>query len=313
MNIPKVSVIVAVYNAQNYLAKCIDSLLAQTLTEFEVLLINDGSTDNSGAICDEYSQKDERVRVFHKENGGVSSARNLGIKEAAGQYTIHLDSDDYTEPDMLEKMYNHAVETESDIIVADFFIEEKDKQTIIKQSIREFDNSEIIKQILNGSLHGSVWNKLIRASFYKNLNIEFEKNLSYCEDMLFNIECLLNNPKVEKIESSFVHYVQRENSLIRELSEKTFVESFKLIETLENKLGVSYQESINFFKLVIKRRMIISNLFSSKEIKNKYPEADKYIFKSTSLTWKMKLMLLATSNGFYFLIKPLLKIKKKLQ
>lgn len=313
MIIPKVSVIVAIYNAEDYLERCVNSLLSQTLVEFEILLINDGSTDNSKTICDNYAIKDNRIRVFHKKNGGVSSARNLGIEEAFGEYTIHLDSDDYTEPEMLEKMYNYAIETNCDIVIADFFVETKEKQIIKKQLVNEFDNTKIIKQILEGDLHGSVWNKLIRTSFYKSLNIKFESSLSYCEDMLFNIECFMNNPKVGKIDEPFVHYIQREDSLITILNEETFIQSFKLIKILENKLGQSYQVSINFFKLIIKRRMIISDLFSAKEIKSKYAEADKYIFKNKNLTVKMKLMMYASLNGFYFLVQNMLKIRNKLR
>lgn len=94
-NNPKISVIVPIYNAEKYLHRCIDSILNQTFTDFEVLLINDGSTDSSGSICDEYAKKDSRVRVFHKENGGVSLARNIGIDKALGLWTLFVDSDDW--------------------------------------------------------------------------------------------------------------------------------------------------------------------------------------------------------------------------
>lgn len=105
---PTISVIVPVYNAEKYLHRCVDSILSQTFTDFEVLLINDGSTDTSGVICDEYAQKDARVRVFHKENGGVSSARNVGIKNMRGLYSIHVDSDDWVEPSYLKDLYSCA-------------------------------------------------------------------------------------------------------------------------------------------------------------------------------------------------------------
>lgn len=99
---PKISVIVPVYNTEKYLHRCIDSILAQTFTDFELLLIDDGSKDNSGTICDEYAAKDSRVRVFHKENGGVSSARNLGLDNAKGEWISFVDSDDYTDSYFLE-------------------------------------------------------------------------------------------------------------------------------------------------------------------------------------------------------------------
>ena len=102
---PKISVIVPVYKAEAYLHRCVDSLLAQTFQDFEVLLVDDGSPDRSGEICDEYARKDSRVRVFHKENGGVSSARQYGMDHAQGEYTIHADPDDWVEPTMLEELY----------------------------------------------------------------------------------------------------------------------------------------------------------------------------------------------------------------
>ena len=107
---PKISIIVPVYKAENYIHRCIKSLLSQTFTDFEILLINDGSPDKSGEICDEYAKSDKRIRVFHKENGGVSSARQCGIDNARGEYTIHVDPDDWVDPRMLEELYLKAVE-----------------------------------------------------------------------------------------------------------------------------------------------------------------------------------------------------------
>ena len=101
---PTISVIVPVYNAEKYLHRCIDSVLAQTYKDFELLLIDDGSKDSSGTICDEYAAQDARVKVFHKENGGVSSARNVGLDHARGEWIMHLDGDDWIEHDMLERL-----------------------------------------------------------------------------------------------------------------------------------------------------------------------------------------------------------------
>ena len=103
---PLISVIVPVYNVEKYLAKCIDSIIAQTYTNLEILLVDDGATDSSGAICDEYAQKESRIRVIHKENGGLSDARNRGIAEARGEYLGFIDSDDYIDVDMYELLYN---------------------------------------------------------------------------------------------------------------------------------------------------------------------------------------------------------------
>ena len=114
---PKISVIVPVYNTEQYLHRCIDSILAQTYTDFELLLIDDGSKDNSGKICNEYAAKDSRVRVFHKENGGVSSARNIGLDNAKGGWISFVDSDDWISTEYLENLFN-AVDNTVDLVVA---------------------------------------------------------------------------------------------------------------------------------------------------------------------------------------------------
>ena len=115
----KVSIIVPVYNVDKFLHKCVDSILAQTLTDFELLLVDDGSKDNSGLICDKYAAKDSRVRVFHKENGGVSSARNLGLENAQGDWIIFIDSDDWIEPNMLKDIYEKAILEHADLVYCD--------------------------------------------------------------------------------------------------------------------------------------------------------------------------------------------------
>lgn len=108
-NLPKISIIVPVYKAETYLHRCVDSILAQTFTDWELILVDDGSPDQSGKICDEYAKKDQRVKVIHKENGGVSSARQRGLDESVGEYTIHADPDDWVEPEMLDELYNPQI------------------------------------------------------------------------------------------------------------------------------------------------------------------------------------------------------------
>lgn len=115
----KVSIIVPVYKAELYIRKCIDSILSQTFTNFELLLIDDGSPDNCGKICDEYAELDTRVHVFHKENGGVSAARNLGLDHAKGDYVCFIDSDDWIDPDMLETLIGWEQKKQTDLLFLD--------------------------------------------------------------------------------------------------------------------------------------------------------------------------------------------------
>ena len=157
---PKISIIVPVYKAEKYLYRCVDSILAQTFSFFEVLLIDDGSPDNSGKICDEYALLDSRVRVFHKENGGVSSARQLGIDNVQGEYTIHVDPDDWIEPQMLEELYVKAVVEKADMVICDFIFDYPDRQVYVNQKPSSLAHEIVLCELFQ-HLHGSCCNKML--------------------------------------------------------------------------------------------------------------------------------------------------------
>lgn len=185
---PKISVIVPVYKAEKYLHRCVDSILAQTFTDFELILVNDGSPDNSGAICDEYAQKDSRVRVFHKENGGVSSARNLGLDNAKGDWITFVDSDDYIENGFLD-IPDSAQE---DLLIQNYKVIEgasydmKFENSIIPQTqIQEFINNNINKQWLRVP-----WGKFFKNEIIVNNSIIFPKGINIGEDTIFILEYL---------------------------------------------------------------------------------------------------------------------------
>ena len=162
MDCPKISVIVAVYKAEVYLHRCVDSLLAQTFRDFEILLIDDGSPDNSGKICDDYAKQDARIRVFHKENGGVSSARQCGIEHARGEYTTHVDPDDWVEPTMLEDLYRKAKEEGADMVFGDFYLEYEKEQKYEKQQFSSLKIKNILLLLLEGKLRVNLCGRLIR-------------------------------------------------------------------------------------------------------------------------------------------------------
>ena len=136
---PIIRIIIPVYKAEGHLHRCVDSILAQSFTDFELLLVDDGSPDGSGKICDEYAAKDSRVKVLHKQNGGVSSARQTGIENAAGEYTIHADPDDWIEPTMLEELYNKATEEDADMVMCDYFFDETKKRKLQISSLLYLD------------------------------------------------------------------------------------------------------------------------------------------------------------------------------
>ena len=182
MSRPKISVIVPVYKAEAYLCRCVDSILSQTFEDFELLLIDDGSPDRSGEICDEYAKRDCRVRVFHKENGGVSSARQCGLDHALGEYVIHADPDDWMESEMLCVLYNKVKERNSDIALCDFVENYRDEQLVIRQNVAETPR-KCIPLFFSRKLHGSCCNKLIRRSLFIDNYICFPKKVNLWEDL----------------------------------------------------------------------------------------------------------------------------------
>lgn len=195
---PKVSVIVPVYNVEKYLRRCIDSILTQTFTDFELILVDDGSLDNSPAICDEYSQKDGRVNVIHKTNGGVSAARNCGLDIACGEYIAFCDSDDYWAPSFLDRLVHTLVSESADCAVSNYVaIDESGqmiRQTTIPEAIKNLTNPEerlqyLLQDILGGKSGWEVWKRLFRLDIIQDHKIRFCTTCSnYAEDLGFTLE-----------------------------------------------------------------------------------------------------------------------------
>ena len=209
---PNISIIVPVYNAVKYLHRCVNSILNQTFIDWECILIDDGSTDESGKMCDEYSKKDSRFQVIHKKNGGVSSARQLGLETAKGTYVIHVDPDDWVEPNMLEELFKKIIEDDADMVICDFIWNLPTRISVSSQSPSAFDCKSIMIDLFSERLHGSCCNKLVRRNFVVSNNISFPSQLSIHEDMYFFTELLLNNINVTYLNKAFYHYVIGENA-----------------------------------------------------------------------------------------------------
>ena len=209
---PKISVIVPVYKAEKYLHRCINSILAQTFTDFEVLLIDDGSPDLSGEICDEFAQKDKRVRVFHKENGGSASARQVGLNNALGEYLIICDSDDWIEADMLNHLYSKAEKNNADLVLCDYFLNYPDgKQRIVSHAKFNLSQERLIGHILCQQINGSSCNKLIRRELYKNHNISYTPSINLGEDVLILLKLLQHPITITYLPKAFYHYQRDRN------------------------------------------------------------------------------------------------------
>ena len=222
----KVSIIVPIYNVEKYLPKCLDSLVNQTLDDIEIILVNDGSTDNSGIIAKQYYENHKnKIKYLEKENGGLSDARNFGIPYATGEYIAFLDSDDYIEIDSYKQMHEKAKEEDADYIECDFIWEYPNKQIIDKRL--SYNN----KQEMLTNVRVVAWNKLIKREIIIKNNLKFPKGLRY-EDIEFTYKLIPLLNKVSYIDKPFIHYVQRNNSIANVQNEKT-ADIFAILENVE--------------------------------------------------------------------------------
>lgn len=214
-----ITIITAVYNTQEYLHTCIDSILAQTCKDWELLLIDDGSTDNSGKICDEYARRDPRVKVIHKQNGGIASVRQTGTQMARGEYSIHVDSDDWIEPEMLADMLATAQKEDADIVVADYYNDKGKLSTRFTQS-RETNPEEAIGAILKGRQLGALWNKLIRHDLYGKYGITFANGVNLGEDTLVLASLYRHPLKIVYSDKAHYHYVNHMTATLSRVYDK---------------------------------------------------------------------------------------------
>ena len=286
---PLVSIIVPVYGAEKYLYRCLDSILAQTFTSWDCILVDDGSKDRSGIICDEYAQKDSRFRVFHKENGGVSSARQYGMERALESdsiYSIHVDPDDWVEPTMLEELLEVAINDDADVVICDFWINSSEETGDRKyQNPRALSSDSVLRQLISGELHGFTWNKLYRSSCLKKHNVAFPQGINYSEDLWFNCELFLNQDvKVAYLQKPFYHYDYYSNSsgLSRKLRARSVKDYLSFIEFIHDEL----QEDEFKDELAILRfnaiRLAFRSDCSSSEFYSIFPERSKEFRKILS-------------------------------
>ena len=222
----KISVIIPVFNVEPYIRKCLDSVLNQTYNNLEVIVINDGSTDNSGKICDEYAEGDRRVRVFHKENAGVSAARNAGIEAASGDYLAFADSDDYLELDMYEKLYAACKENNADMAVCNYNLV-YDNRSIAKYSKMRNETANVHADVYGyfckycacPKPNNYIWTRLYKTEIIKKSGVRFE-NYKLGDDTLFNFKLLPHIRKAAFISDGLYNYFQRSCSNVHTVANK---------------------------------------------------------------------------------------------
>ena len=276
---PKISVIVPIYNAARYVRKCLDTLLAQTYYNYEIILIDDGSSDSSFLICKQYLKKSDKIKLFHKKNGGVSSARNLGITKAEGQWITFVDSDDWVSPYYLEHLIGHISE-EIDLVFSYAVLVGKDG-TLLKEEFPSkmisSDNLEIA--FAENALHGhtSPWSKLYKRDLINQIHLRFDERMHIGEDLLFLYKYILqcNKILISSDTDYFYNYevnsslTKRTYSLESELS--SYYNIFNIITAIISTKQFKNQEAlfnINWIKGYYSRR-VLNALYQGKHLKRK--------------------------------------------
>ena len=228
MKMNLVSIIVPVYNVEPYLEKCINSILNQTYKDFELILVDDGSPDNCPAICDEYAKKDSRITVIHKQNGGVSSARNEGIKIAKGEFIWFVDSDDYIETNALEILSGYIEKSPSDLYIFEQGLSEK------------FDidnlNNLFYEHYFKYHFGFAPWNKIYKNSILQSSSLFFDTEETVGEDLLFNVNYYTKINSLKFLDEKLYHYVVRENSAMTTYDDKRYEKQMRLYFKIHNLL-----------------------------------------------------------------------------
>ncbi|WP_139368260.1 glycosyltransferase [Evansella clarkii] len=239
---PEISVIVPVHNAGPYLRDCVDSILAQTFTNLEIILVNDGSSDNSASICEEYREKDNRVTVIHQNYEGVSSARNTGVAAARGNYIGFVDGDDYIVPHMYEELHSLCENTDSDIAVCRLAreIDEKIINTAFNEFTKEMDHIEALRELFKGKLYRfSLCNKLFKKSCFHN--IQFPEGRLH-EDLSTTYRLFTNSSKTVFKEFIGYIYVKRSNSILTSTFSEKRLDAFTGWEEIVDYMTAEYPQ-----------------------------------------------------------------------
>lgn len=296
MNKIKVSIIVPVYNVERHLEKCLDSLINQTFKEFEVILVDDGSSDSSSKICDEYLKKDERIVVIHKKNEGVSVARNIGINTAKGKYILFCDSDDYVEKDWCETLYKLQIDNSKYFNMCGYFnINYREKMNkYIKRIIENNKELSIINAgdfylLYENQVFNPLWNKIYELDIIKKNRIQFEKNLSLGEDLIFNLEYLRASQRnICFINKCKYNYILRNEE---SLDNKYYSDLYDIYVMLYRKI----YDTMSFFKIDFEKyrynyyksyffmlKRVLKNTFSEKSNMNIFEKIkyNSYVIKS---------------------------------
>lgn len=293
---PLISIIVPIYNVEKYLSRCINSVLSQTFPDFELLLIDDGSTDKSGYICDGYAQKDSRIKVFHIENGGVSAARNYGLDNARGEWIAFVDADDWIDKNMYHEMYNKAISSHADIVLCGFYEYYDPIRQILRTVFSDgFDKNTILRNSM--LFFTALWNMLVRRSLYDKNKLRIPEHIVNCEDFWLTIRLFYYAEKISSLPVP-LYYYNRENtnSILNNLNKRRrnseYLSYLDTIDFLQKKGILNlYEREISWRILKCKQDMVLNPKMHDRFL-DMYPPSHRYILSCPTSFCNNKIKLL---------------------
>ena len=289
MDNPLVSIIVPIYNAEKYLGRCLDSIINQTYQNIEIILVDDGSQDSSGQICDKYITKDSRIIVIHKENGGVASARQTGLDTAKGVFVIHVDPDDWIEVNMIQEMVNKALRDNVDIVMCDFLREYKIGPSLFIQKPTSIKRDDLLRDLLYDRIWGSCCNKLIKKSVFEKYNVSFVPDMSLWEDLYVVTLLIYYGATVSYISAPLYHYdcfsnsdsITRAPKISHIYSVKTYIDYFEKLLHDSSFLDGFVMRKIRLKALCFRMGKEYKSVFDFL-----FPEVDHIIIRDYKFRWK---------------------------
>lgn len=307
---PEISIIVPIYNAEKYLTRCLNSILNQTFKCFELLLINDGSSDDSLNICKRFALKDKRIIVYDKQNEGVSATRQFGIEKAKGTYSIFIDADDWIDSNMLSDMHQLMIQHQYDILICNYFM----NNDLVKEKQGIKAPKEIIHNMLNSKIKGVMWNKLVKHSLYTQYKIKFPAKINFCEDVFVCMQLFLFASHIGYTEKAYYHYMENPTSITRKLNKNILLQRIEFVHLASTFLSKNDMDKnwLLWHKLDLKWIGFASGLFTLKEYRNIFPELfQEYNILTYPKSLKnIMILYLASYATFWFLLKRVYLLKK---
>lgn len=317
MKAPKISIIVPVYQAEAFLRRCLDSIVGQTFQDWECILVDDGSKDSSGAICDEYAVNDSRFKVIHQTNCGASATRQVALDASMGDFIAFADADDWVETKWLEKLYQKITKDNVDMVICDYERIYVDKTLYIAGCGPSMNNTDLLMDLVDAKYWGILWNKLIRKECFLRYQVTFHPEMFYMGDLYVISKLLINPIKVSHLPEALYHYDSAINnhSIIKTKNNKYIHSIITYINTFFPILSDSrFDNGWYTRKKSLKTGIIRMGRHCKYDIKEVYPEINERLIKelSQSRWWSRKRCIVMCLRGHqkagYFLYDILTKL-----